>query len=117
MHQIAAANSFFQQFKSISDAEELITGLEYRRDRALRQLENRRQSLGSQSRSTVEGIFENPSAVKSIVPDSFERSPLGGTRTANPRRALQTQVQHNPDGRRKRSRDRGGLTGPVESQP
>ena len=113
MHQIAAANSFFQQFKSISEAEELITSLEYRRDRALRQLENRRLSLGSQLRSTVEGVIESPSAAAPVVADSFERRPLDRKRIANPRQALQSRVQHNPDGRRKRSRDRGGLTGPV----
>jgi hypothetical protein len=113
MHQIAAANSFFQQFKSISDAEALIANLEYRRDRALRQIEDRRQSLGSQLRSTVEGVIESPTAAEPVVPDSFEPSPLDGTRTANSRRAFQTQAEHNPDGRRKRSRDRGGLTSSV----
>jgi hypothetical protein len=53
MEHIGAAHSFFRQFKTISDAEDLITKLESRRDRALAQIETRRFTLGSNLRTTL----------------------------------------------------------------
>jgi hypothetical protein len=62
---IAAANSFLQNFEICEKAEELLRRLEERRDRTLREIERRRPSWGAGLRSASDGAIAEPATVTS----------------------------------------------------
>jgi hypothetical protein len=85
---IANANSFFQQFKLVADAEELLSKLEHRRDCALRQIEARRTTLGAALRSSVEGRIEEPKSVPALT---THHPRFAIVRDARPRRKVHSE--------------------------
>jgi hypothetical protein len=71
--KIAAANSFARNFDIFDRAEELLTRLEDRRIRALREIENRNRSFGAALRSASDAVIDAEpvitAAAPSIVPN------------------------------------------------